>query len=443
MNKSSKQNSKDNPSTKYNPNSNTPKRQQTLLRTLKLLKRTKKKLVSKYSVNQTFYSRKKINELIYNEDSLYACAFKEFLIYEDENEFLKKYYYSQPGKNKLKNITIFYDKYSKMFPNYIILPESNILYKNIQKKQKMIDKLQEMKKEEEREKNKPTQRNSCDIFDTTAKNSILNESNSFMFNYKSVYNYNEEDDEDKSIEHVEGLFNLIDKADKLLESLTSRRQEETFINQKSKIFNIELQKLHNSPSPMQKSNALLSNNAVSSNNSLSNNINSTSSMLITKNTKNNNSLDKAKGFERKISQNLSSISNINCINITHLKKNTIIPVILSSPRHTNSSIKSPRNSVLNKRILVHSQSHNGNLCNSQLDQKFNIKQIIGSSNFNNNSNSNNSLLSNSNNHSKMIGGNKYGKLHKNKLNIDNLTQKSNKRRIDIFKVSNNYLIYID
>lgn len=433
MNKSSKQHSKENSTTKYNPSNITSKSRQTIQSiNLKLLKRSKKKLVSKYSVNQTFYPRKKINELIYNEDSLYACAFKEFLIYEDENEFLKKYYCSQAGKSKLRNITIFYDKYSKMFPNYIILPESNILYKNIQKKQKMIDKLQEMKKEEEKEKNKRNPRSSCDIFDTTAKNSILNESNSFMFNYQNIYNYNDEDNDNKSIEQIEKIHNIIDKADKLLESLSTRRGEENIINQKSKKFNIELIKLHNSPSPMQKSNAFLNNNQALSNVSLSNNINSTSSMLITKNN-NNNSLDKAKAFEKKLNQNLSAIANINCLNIAHLKKNNIIPVIISSPRDDNSTVKSPRNSVLNKRILVHSQSHNGTF--SQLNQKFTKKEIIGSNN-NNNSSSNSSLLNNNtNNGSKIMGGNTYRKLQKNMLDIESLTQKSNKRRIDILKVS--------
>lgn len=44
-------------------------------------------MISQYTLKESGYFIKKINELIYNQDSLYVCIFKEFLIYEDENEF--------------------------------------------------------------------------------------------------------------------------------------------------------------------------------------------------------------------------------------------------------------------------------------------------------------------------------------------------------------------
>ena len=36
----------------------------------------------------------------------------------------------------------FYEKYSKVFPNYVILPENKYLFKNIEKKQRIIDEKQ-------------------------------------------------------------------------------------------------------------------------------------------------------------------------------------------------------------------------------------------------------------------------------------------------------------
>ena len=41
-------------------------------------------------------------------------------------------------KEKLNRILRFYDNYSKIFPNYILMNGAKFLYKNIQKKQKMI-----------------------------------------------------------------------------------------------------------------------------------------------------------------------------------------------------------------------------------------------------------------------------------------------------------------
>lgn len=33
----------------------------------------------------------------------------------------------------------FYEKFSKVFPNYVTLPENKYLFKNIEKKQRIID----------------------------------------------------------------------------------------------------------------------------------------------------------------------------------------------------------------------------------------------------------------------------------------------------------------
>ena len=97
------------------------------------------KLRRKYDTTITYYNKKKINELIFNDSSLYTAKFKEYLLLEDENEFLRRYYKNSEIKKKLTTIFSFYANYSKIFPNYIIIPESKYMYKNIQKKQKMID----------------------------------------------------------------------------------------------------------------------------------------------------------------------------------------------------------------------------------------------------------------------------------------------------------------
>ena len=107
-----------------------------------LLAFMKFKLRKKYNISKDFYNKKKVNELIFNDPSTYTATFKEYLLLEDENEFLRRFYKKSELPKKLTNIFNFYTKYYKIFPNYIIIQESKYMYKNIKKKQKMIDQMQ-------------------------------------------------------------------------------------------------------------------------------------------------------------------------------------------------------------------------------------------------------------------------------------------------------------
>ena len=89
------------------------------------------------------------NNLIFNETCHIVARFKDYLILDDSTEFLRRFYAINDSVPRLKKIFLFFETYSKLFPNYMILPESTYLYKNIRKKQKMIDAVNEIKREEE------------------------------------------------------------------------------------------------------------------------------------------------------------------------------------------------------------------------------------------------------------------------------------------------------
>ena len=110
-------------------------------------------LISKYSKFEYSYSLVSINNLIFNEHCLVVARFKDFLILDDMTEFLRRFYNKKELKRRLGKIFNFYESYSKIFPNYMILPESQYLYRNIRKKQKMIDAFNQIKKEEEENRN--------------------------------------------------------------------------------------------------------------------------------------------------------------------------------------------------------------------------------------------------------------------------------------------------
>ena len=112
------------------------------------------KLFKKYSSGDFSYNKICINNLVFNDTCLVVARFKDFLIYDDNTDFLRRFYPKKDRVQRLKKILSFYEKYSKIFPNYLVLKENKYLYRNIRKKQKMIDAFNEIKREEKENRKK-------------------------------------------------------------------------------------------------------------------------------------------------------------------------------------------------------------------------------------------------------------------------------------------------
>ena len=106
---------------------------------LYLSKRINHNLFKKYSDFKYSYSLICTNNLISNEKCQIVARFKDFLIFDDLTEFLHEFCPKKKLTSKLKYIFDFYTSYSRIYPNYIIIPENKFLYKNLRKKQKVID----------------------------------------------------------------------------------------------------------------------------------------------------------------------------------------------------------------------------------------------------------------------------------------------------------------
>ena len=132
----------------------------------------RKHLIKKYDNPPSFHDIKIINDIIFNEETHFVAIFKEYLIYEEMNEFLKRFYYKEEIRHKMPKILLFYEKYSKIYANYTQLPESKYMYKNIKRKQKMIDKLQEIEEEEMNSLGRNRSDEYSDVFTTKALDSI-------------------------------------------------------------------------------------------------------------------------------------------------------------------------------------------------------------------------------------------------------------------------------
>lgn len=111
-----------------------------------------KNLRQKYLTSREYYNAKVVTDIIYNENTNLVSLFKDYLILDDVSEFLKRMYSHKESTERLPKVIDFYEKYSKVFPNYITLPESKYMFKNIEKKQRFIDDQQRLVQKIQKEK---------------------------------------------------------------------------------------------------------------------------------------------------------------------------------------------------------------------------------------------------------------------------------------------------
>ena len=161
------------------------------------------KLFKKYSSGDYSFNKISINNLVFNENCLVVARFKDFLIYDDTTEFLRRFYPCKDRVSRLDKILTFYEKYSKIFPNYLVLKENKYLYRNIRKKQKMIDAFNEIKREEKENrkklKNKEKEKGKNDLnelFTKKVKNEIKVYGNNISFKkYKNSFDSDKNNDD--------------------------------------------------------------------------------------------------------------------------------------------------------------------------------------------------------------------------------------------------------
>ena len=89
-------------------------------------------LEQKYLTSKEYYNTKIVNDIIYNENTSVVSVFKDYLIYDDVSEFLKRDYNRHECLSRLPKVIAFYDTYSKVFPNYVNIPENKFMFKNIE-----------------------------------------------------------------------------------------------------------------------------------------------------------------------------------------------------------------------------------------------------------------------------------------------------------------------
>jgi hypothetical protein len=107
-----------------------------------------KQLLLKYFTIPLIYEINIINNIIYNEKSHIVAKFKDYLIYDDNNEFLNEFYYINISNIFLKELINNNNKNNKIvFPNFMEKFIQNKIKFNIASKKYLIkNKLVDEKK---------------------------------------------------------------------------------------------------------------------------------------------------------------------------------------------------------------------------------------------------------------------------------------------------------
>ena len=180
----------------------------------------------KYYISNILYGKMVINNIIYNEKTHIVAKFKDYLVIDDFSEFLKRFYKKSESLTRLPLYFDYYHTYSKIFPNYTALKESKYMYKNIHKKQKMIDLAQEEESNERNEEKakkelkhqrKKNKNDINTIFNNDIYNSIIKQSQDLymiLFGIEKNKNINGKEIQSSfTSSEIKDIVKLIDKYD--------------------------------------------------------------------------------------------------------------------------------------------------------------------------------------------------------------------------------------
>ena len=228
--------------------------------------------LEKYNISPLSFQKFQILLLMENANTHLVSVFKDYLLYDDMTEFLKELYKSNEIYPLLSNIYDYYESSSYLFPNYTAINEGKYIYRNIIKKQKLIDYLEDLEdkmKEKEEKKNMKKNENQneqsssfIEIFDTKIYDNIRKETgNDSRINELFCVKSKNSDNNDNcdSFASIIKLTQILTDNDKLKEKERSKDNKKDNNKKNNNVSNINLEKTTNNKEE--------NNNPINNNNS--------------------------------------------------------------------------------------------------------------------------------------------------------------------------------
>ena len=364
--------------------------------------------LEKYNTTPIFYQKFQILLLMENANTHLVSIFKDYLLYDDSTEFFKEYYNKKEIYPRLRTIYDYYESSSYLFPNYTAINEGKYIYRNIIRKQKLIDYLEDLedkKKEKEEKKNLKKKKK--------LKNQTQNEQSSScieVFDTKIYENIRKETENDSKINELfcVGTKNNNNDCDsfasilKLAEELKEKEKDSEKKNSQNKEINNKTNK---------ETNSIINKNINTNNKKIIynlDNLNETEGKIyvsrrvsLNQNTKVYNKKTINKGVKNLnlnnyINNNNSGL-NVRNFNLTDRNKNTNKLNIDTSK--SNDFIKNTQNNFNSNKNIKNNYKKNNiiiNIINSNKNNNYNSTNNYFSNYTNTNTNTNEN--NNQNNH---------------------------------------------
>ena len=368
--------------------------------------------LEKYNTTPLSYHKFQILLLMENANTHLVSLFKDYLLFDDYTEFFKEYYYKKEIYPRLKTIFDYYESSSYLFPNYTAINEGKYIYRNIIRKQKLIDYLEDLedqKKEKEEKKNNKMKKK------IKNQTKIEQSSSSYIevFDTKIYENIRKETENDSKIND---LFCIGNKNNNDCDSFASIIKLTEELKEKEKVKEKEKEKVKEKEKEKEKNDISNKNISYDKNN---NNNNSSITKKINKNSQNISEKEgkiyvslrvnlnqNSKVYNKKVinkgvkNLNINNFINNNNsgglitrnYNLTDRNKNT--NKLNGDPSKSNDFIKSAQNnSNSNKNIKTNYKKNNIiiNIINNNKNNNYNSTNNYFSNNTNTNVNTNTNI----------------------------------------------------
>jgi len=134
--------------------------------------------LEKYNSNNDLYNKYQVQMFLENANTHLISTFKDFLFFDDLTEFFSRFYTKKESTELLRPLFAYYEQSSYIFPNYTVLNEGKYVYKNIIKKQLLIDYLEDIENKKKKNnlngnKKEFIKSNNEKIFDAQLYNNII------------------------------------------------------------------------------------------------------------------------------------------------------------------------------------------------------------------------------------------------------------------------------
>ena len=374
--------------------------------------------LEKYNSTPTFFQKFQILLLMENANTHLVSVFKDYLLYDDMTEFFKEYYNPKEIYPRLKTIFDYYESSSYLFPNYTAINEGKYIYRNIIKKQRLIDYLEDLEdKKKEKEEKRMKKNNKIGNFEDEQSSSSYSD----VFNTKIYNNIIKETGNDSKINEIFCVGNKNNENDcgdsiaSLVKLTEEIKEKEKIENKENKDINIKNNINNNSKNNFNDSNNI-NNKSKNKDESkiyvlkrVSLKQNSSNSKKIFKKTKTNINANKIKNNNSFKKSNNNSFKKRNQNINSHIyKSNEYVKNNLSSAGSANNKDYKKNNIIINiinnnkinnyQSNINYYSNYNSNNQTEYIQTDNNKSNLVSTSSNKYYNTSNNKIYSTTNNH---------------------------------------------